>query len=184
MVVNRRSLLRLRLTTGEVVLYAKNASVIAGTWQIVADPQAAGGARLWNPDAAVAKLPAALAAPANYFELTFNAEAGRAYRLWMRGRAENDAWANDSVYVQFSGSVTATGVPVNRIGTTERDMGRHRGLLRLRVVRLGLAGQRVRHGRARSSGVLRGARARRPSASSSVKTASRSIRSCCRRRSI
>jgi hypothetical protein len=103
---------------GEIVLYAKNASVVAGTWQVVADPQAAGGARLWNPDAAVAKLTAALAAPANYFELTFNAEAGRAYRLWMRGRADNDAWANDSVYAQFRGSVTAAGAPVNQIGTT------------------------------------------------------------------
>jgi hypothetical protein len=100
-------------------LYAKNASVVAGTWQTVADPQAAGGARLWNPDAAVAKLPAALAVPPNYFDLTFSAEAGRAYRLWMRGRAQNDAWANDSVFVQFSGSVTATGTPVTRIGTTD-----------------------------------------------------------------
>ncbi len=104
--------------TGEIVLHAKNAAVVAGTWQIVADPQAAGGARLWNPDAAVPKLTAALAAPANYFELTFNAEAGRAYRLWMRGRADNDAWTNDSAYVQFSGSVTDAGVPVNQIGTT------------------------------------------------------------------
>jgi hypothetical protein len=103
---------------GEIVLHAKNAAVVAGTWQIVADAQAAGGARLWNPDAAVAKLPAALAAPANYFELTFNAEAGRAYRLWMRGRADSNAWSNDSVYVQFSGSVTGTGAAVNRIGTT------------------------------------------------------------------
>ncbi len=106
-------------TTGEVVLYAKNATVVAGAWQIVADPQAAGGARVWNPDAAVAKLPAALAAPANFFELRFNAEAGKAYRLWMRGRAQNDSWTNDSVYVQFSGSVTATGAAVNRIGTTD-----------------------------------------------------------------
>jgi hypothetical protein len=105
------------LKPGEIVLYAKNATV-TGAWRIVADPEAAGGARLWNPNAGVAKLTAALAAPSNYFELTFNAEAGRAYRLWMRGRAENDAWANDSVYVQFSGSVTAAGTPVNRIGTT------------------------------------------------------------------
>jgi hypothetical protein len=105
------------LEPGEIVLHAKNAAV-TGAWQIVADPEAAGGARLWNPNAGVAKLTAALAAPANYFELTFNAEAGTAYRLWMRGRAENDAWANDSVYVQFSGSVTAAGAPVNRIGTT------------------------------------------------------------------
>ncbi len=103
---------------GEIVLYAKNASVVAGNWTPVADSQAAGGVRLWNPDAAVAKMPAALSAPAHYFELTFNAEAGRAYRLWLRGRADLDYWGNDSVYVQFNGSVDAAGVPAYRIGTT------------------------------------------------------------------
>jgi hypothetical protein len=36
----------------------------------------------------------------------------------MRGRAERDGWANDSVFVQFSGSTTAAGAPVARIGTT------------------------------------------------------------------
>jgi hypothetical protein len=36
----------------------------------------------------------------------------------MRGRAQNDSWANDSVYVQFEGSVDATGAAISRIGTT------------------------------------------------------------------
>ena len=39
-------------------------------------------------------------------------------RLWIRGRAQNDYWGNDSVYVQFSGSVTSSGAAVWRIGTT------------------------------------------------------------------
>ena len=105
--------------TGEIVLYAKNASIVAGNWQVVADPQAAGGARMWNPDAGVAKLAAPLAAPANYFDLTFNAEAGRAYRVWIRGRGERDYWGNDSVYAQFNRSVTAAGAPAYRIGTPD-----------------------------------------------------------------
>ena len=50
--------------------------------------------------------------------MTFDAEAGRPYRLWLRGRADRNGWANDSVFVQFSGSVNANGAPVNRIGTT------------------------------------------------------------------
>ena len=104
--------------TGEVVLYAKNASVTAGNWRVVADAQAAGGARLWNPDGGVPKLATALAAPSNYVELTFTAEAGRGYRLWMRGRADNDYWGNDSAYVQFNDSVSSSGAPVYRIGTT------------------------------------------------------------------
>jgi Big-like domain-containing protein len=105
--------------TGEIVLYAKNASTVVGNWKVVPDSQAAGGARMWNPDAGAAKLTTPIATPANYFELTFNADAGRAYRIWIRGRADADYWGNDSVWVQFSGAVTATGAPAYRIGTTE-----------------------------------------------------------------
>jgi len=38
--------------------------------------------------------------------------------VWLRGKAAKDYWGNDSVYVQFSGTVDATGAPVYRIGTT------------------------------------------------------------------
>jgi hypothetical protein len=50
--------------------------------------------------------------------LTFTAEAGRPYRLWIRGKADSNSWSNDSVFVQFSNSVTAAGTPIYRIGTT------------------------------------------------------------------
>jgi hypothetical protein len=36
----------------------------------------------------------------------------------MRGKADKNTWANDSVYVQFSGAVDAIGVALYRIGTT------------------------------------------------------------------
>ena len=71
-----------------------------------------------QPNAGAAKITAASANPANYFELTFNAEAGRPYRLWIRGKAERDDWSNDSAHVQFSGTVDAQGAPTYRIGTT------------------------------------------------------------------
>jgi hypothetical protein len=83
----------------------------------VADTTAAGGARLWNADRAAAKIATALAAPANYFEMTFNAQAGVAYHLWMRGKADKNSWSNDSVFVQFSGSVDSRGGATYRIGT-------------------------------------------------------------------
>jgi hypothetical protein len=102
----------------EVVLYASDATAAAGTWSLVPDVTAAGGARIWNPDLAAPKLNVALASPANYFEIAFQAEAGVAYHLWMRGKADKNAWANDSVYVQFSGTVDANGAAVNRMGTT------------------------------------------------------------------
>ncbi|HYP26978.1 MAG TPA: Ig-like domain-containing protein [Blastocatellia bacterium] len=100
------------------MLYAAEASVKAGAWSVVADQSAAGGSRIHNADSASPKLPAPLANPAHYFEMSFQAEAGRPYRLWVRGKAQNDHWGNDSVYVQFSGSVNSSGGAVYRIGTT------------------------------------------------------------------
>jgi hypothetical protein len=101
----------------DVVLYAKNAVVRSG-WTVASDATAAGGARLQNPDAGAAKVATPLASPARYFEMTFNAESGTGYRLWMRGLATSNSWANDSVYVQFDRSVDHAGLPAYRIGTT------------------------------------------------------------------
>jgi hypothetical protein len=103
----------------EIAMYARDADPIAGAWRIVADTTAADGARIEHPDANAPKVPAALASPANYFELTFTARANTPYRLWLRARAQNNSYNNDSVYVQLSGSVTETAAPVNRIGTTQ-----------------------------------------------------------------
>jgi exonuclease III len=102
----------------EVVRYASDLTTIAGDWVRVIDPSAAGGSAIRNPDRGAAKLTSALAAPASYIELTVDVEAQRAYRLWLRGRAEKNAWTNDSAYVQFSGAVTGTGAPAWPIGTS------------------------------------------------------------------
>jgi putative Ig domain-containing protein/endonuclease/exonuclease/phosphatase family protein len=105
-------------TPGDIVLYAKNATTIAGAWVRVNDATAAGGVRLANPDAGAPKLASASTSPASYFELPFMAAPGQAYRLWIRGKAENDSWANDSVFVQFSGSLDSKNASAFRIGTT------------------------------------------------------------------
>jgi hypothetical protein len=97
---------------GEIILYASNATATAGGWQAVADPSAAGGWAMYQADAGAAKRTTALAEPDDYFELTFTAEAGVPYHLWMRARAQGDYWGNDSVHVQFSGT------PGYAIGTT------------------------------------------------------------------
>ncbi|HKR13148.1 MAG TPA: endonuclease/exonuclease/phosphatase family protein [Pyrinomonadaceae bacterium] len=89
-----------------------------GNWSTAADPTAAGGARISNTDQDAAKISTAAASPANYFEMSFNASAGTPYRLWIRGRTLNNSPYNDSVFVQFSGSVTSGGSAVYRIGTT------------------------------------------------------------------
>jgi hypothetical protein len=107
-----------RAAPADIILYAKHAAVISGEWAPVSDATAAGSIRLRHPDSGAAKLATPLASPSAYFELTFVADAGKAYRLWLRGKADDNHWANDSVFVQFSDSVDASGVAVWRIGTS------------------------------------------------------------------
>ena len=107
---------------GDIILHAQRATVMSGNWGLVSDSTAAGGLRLANPDAGKPKLETALASPVDYFELKFTPEAGRAYRLWIRGKAQSNAWTNDSAYVQFSGTQTYAGSAVYRIGTTSAAM--------------------------------------------------------------
>ncbi len=102
----------------EIVLYASEAGTRVGRWISEADSSAAGGRRLRHPDAGAAKLAGPLAQPADYFELTFEAQAGMPYRLWLRSKADGNYWGNDSVFAQFDGSVNASGAAQFRIGTT------------------------------------------------------------------
>ena len=107
----------------DIVLYPYetggiNPTAISGNWKIAEDQTAAGGWALHEPDGAVSKVATAAADPANDFELEFLAQANVPYHLWMRMKADNDSYQNDSVWVQFSDSVDAGGNPVWRIGST------------------------------------------------------------------
>jgi len=102
--------------SAEIVLYGKDAAP-SGNWRLAADTTAAFGMKVEEPDAGAAKVGTPQANPLNYFELSFTADARVPYHLWIRAKAQNNSYNNDSVYVQFSGSVTDTGVAVNRIGT-------------------------------------------------------------------
>jgi hypothetical protein len=105
---------------GDIVVRASDFDLadIAGRWALATDSTAAGGVALDNPNAGAAKVTTALASPSTYAEVIFDAVAGVPYRLWLRMRAASDSYANDSLYVQFSGTVTSSGTAVNRIGTT------------------------------------------------------------------
>ena len=107
-------------THDEIVMWAvDNRQSVHGTWQMnPSEPTAAGNGTLFTSDLGAPKLAAPEAAPANYVDITFTADAFKPYHLWLRMKAQNDAWTNDSVWVQFSGSVDAAGNAVNRIGTT------------------------------------------------------------------
>jgi hypothetical protein len=106
---------------GTVVLRAASvlSTQVHGDWSSVASTTAAGGIRLATPDRGAPKILTPSASPVSYFDATFTAEAGRPYHLWLRMRAENNVYTNDSVFVQFSGTVTSAGTPTLRIGSTE-----------------------------------------------------------------
>jgi hypothetical protein len=103
-----------------IVLWASKtlSTKIHGAWAMIADSTASGGSALRNPDAGQSKISPALASPANYFEQTFTVYGGTAYHVWVRLRAQNNSLGNDSVHLQFTGTVDSFGTPTWRIGTT------------------------------------------------------------------
>jgi endonuclease/exonuclease/phosphatase family metal-dependent hydrolase len=104
--------------SGNLTLTPDHVTARAGKWVIENNSGALSGKVIRHPDAGAAKVNTAASSPANYFEMQFHAEAGKPYRIWLRGRADNNHWANDSVHLQFSGSVTKSGSATWRIGTT------------------------------------------------------------------
>ena len=110
----------------DIVLYAYDSSgtgfnptAIEGEWTLQHATSAAGGWIVREPDQGAAKVTTPAVDPHSYFELEFLAEANVPYHLWMRMKADNDSYQNDSVWVQFSDSVDAGGNPVWRIGSTD-----------------------------------------------------------------
>ena len=101
----------------DVVLLASTARLV-GSWRVLSVPGAAGGTATVLPDAGRAKVITPLANPTSYFELTFNVTANVPYRLWVRGLADGTLNTNDSVHVQFTNSIDASGVARWRIGST------------------------------------------------------------------
>jgi hypothetical protein len=105
----------------DIVIYASDvpaSGIVGSAWTRTARTDAANGVAIWNQDSGVEKIASPAATPVSYVDVPFYAAAGVPYRLWMRMRADGDAWWNDSVFLQFSGRVTAQGAPMHRIGTT------------------------------------------------------------------
>jgi len=111
------SIIAFSQTDGNIVLYASRALLRSGTWGVVADRTAAGGYAIGNPALGAPLVKTALPNPKNYFEITFSAESGRAYQLWLRGKSLGTT-STGAVYVQFSDSETGSGTAIDRIGTT------------------------------------------------------------------
>src|SRR5260370_8540153 len=108
--------------SNDIVVYASKAPVRAGIWAVKADSTGAGGFTIENPNPGAPKLLAPLAKPKSFFEIKFPAYAGQPYHLWIRAKALDNSYTHDSVYVQFSDSVTQAGSAIDRIGTTSAEV--------------------------------------------------------------
>jgi acid phosphatase type 7 len=106
------------LSDDDIVLYASEAPIRAGSWRVVADATAAGGRRLEQPDAGAATIEPPLENPAHFVEVSVTVVRNRDYRLWLRMKGAGNSGYNDSVWVQASGTVNSSGAPVFRVGTS------------------------------------------------------------------
>jgi phosphatidylserine/phosphatidylglycerophosphate/cardiolipin synthase-like enzyme len=108
----------LTVAAEDVLLYGTEAPTLAGKWRIEPDRTAATGGAVATPNDKAAKVITPQAEPADFVEFEFEADAGRPYHLWIRGRAAGASYENDSVFVQFTDSVDASGRPAYRIGSS------------------------------------------------------------------
>jgi hypothetical protein len=105
----------------EIILYPAEAG-FKQDWTVTNDTSAAGGSYIGQTHSSDPKITTASATPAAYFEMTFNAQAGVPYHIWVRGRSLNNDFNNDSAYLQFDQSVVsaAPGAASKwRIGTSD-----------------------------------------------------------------
>jgi regulation of enolase protein 1 (concanavalin A-like superfamily) len=106
-------------TASNVVVYASDIPLanVHGSWVQQPDSTAAAGIKLATPDAGYAQTNNPLASPAHYVDVTFNANAGTPYRIWLRMQALNNNKYNDSLWVQFS-DAQVNGASAYPIGST------------------------------------------------------------------
>jgi hypothetical protein len=106
-------------TNGNVVIYASDAASIAlhGTWRTASDPTSPLEIKLMTPDNEWASTDAPPATLGDYIDVTFNANAGTPYTLWLRLQALARSKYNDAVWVQFSDALV-NGLAVYPLNST------------------------------------------------------------------
>lgn len=102
----------------DVVFHSSDAQTY-GAWRLEPDPTAADGQKLRHPNAGAPRVSTPLANPVDYIEFEVPGLHARAFTIWIRGKADNNDYSNDSVWVQFSNATDVSGNPVYRIGTTQ-----------------------------------------------------------------
>lgn len=101
-----------------IIIKAKDIlrSRMFGSWKKVQDPTADFNPVISDmPDSEV-KYNTPSIEPKDYFETEFYAKGRVNYHVWVRMKAQEDLYSNDSIYVQFSDSIGELGNPVYRTG--------------------------------------------------------------------
>ena len=126
----------------EIVLHLKDGST-AGSWTMVNDAAAASGGRAYDPNGGAPKAAAPKANPTSYAIVKFFADPSQTYKVWVRLKADGNNWANDSVFLQFSGAAGPSGDAGSPGRDHRRSRREPRRVQRLRHLRLGVAGRCV-----------------------------------------
>jgi FG-GAP-like repeat len=80
-----------------------------GTWASQPDATAASGLVLRDTDLGQPKVTAPSANPTNYVEFLVPVDPTQTYKLWVRLKATNDSFTNDSLWLQFDNAVDQNG---------------------------------------------------------------------------
>jgi hypothetical protein len=91
-------------TPANIVIYASDIPAAGrhGSWTPATDTTSPLNTKLTTPDNGVANTASALASPTDYVDVTFSANAGTPYTIWLRLKALGNSKFNDSLWVQFS----------------------------------------------------------------------------------
>jgi hypothetical protein len=103
-------------TASDIVLTATNVTTIRGNWRRIGSTASPGGQAVQSVEKGWSKTDKPWADPGNYVEATFQPAARTPYRVWLRMKAGRTS--DDSVWVQFTGSLNAANKPLWRVGTT------------------------------------------------------------------
>jgi hypothetical protein len=99
-------------TASNVVIYANDvATASLHGWSKATDSTSPSSVKLVTPDNGVAYPNNPPSPAANYFDVTFNADANTPYTIWLRLKATANSKYNDAVWVQFSDALSG-GSPV------------------------------------------------------------------------
>jgi hypothetical protein len=102
-----------------VVVYASDipAGALHGNWQFATDATSPTATKIVSLDNGWSTTSAPLAAPTDYVDVTFTAQANTPYTIWLRLQATANSKWNDSVWVQFS-DAQVNGSSVYAMNTT------------------------------------------------------------------